>query len=324
MSYFGRDTEPSTRPWRRDPELPVRVITEEEDRAFRSREGRGLMLFEPRIDTYSYIARRSFNNPLEARKEHELIKPKRHEAVEFIQDYFELNPKASVSDCARVASAAKVQASIDLISSVKNMLRQQQAAVKPTPVVKPEEPRAFNPLKMPETVLKIVPAPVAPPPEAPEVKVEVKLEGEALKQAKVAYLNEILDKEPGISVRKIQEMLKERHGGSLNPMYILDTMKVAKELAGIVVTRGGNQYKPKKETAPVPTPVAKTPAPTAQTPMPTNPRMVTWSEGGAFRFEVAKLEETQARVLTLMGKGIDSKTIQVWKLTNFKVSIDIE
>jgi len=151
--------------------------------------------------------------------------------MEFYLVFFEKNPEASIDAAAKAADDAGAPIIKDIASLARRTVREN---VKPTQlqIVPPEEKKPFVPpasWSMPKALPEPEPMPLPPPVEE---KKEEKVEEDDL-AARKRFVNDLIEKDPGIKPVIIQARMVEKFGRGMDSRYIYDCCRVAREMHGL-------------------------------------------------------------------------------------------
>ena len=168
----------------------------------------------------------------------------RQERNDWLEQYFNQHPDASILDAVRDVEKSKAfKFSVDEIRNFRRDYRRRQDASKPLK----------NPVLPKEVALKLVEPPKPPPPVEPPKAVVIPapvvvepvrpLKGQQLFDAMKSRTEELVLSNPTQGYRVIQETLeKEFHGNSLPHQDILALLKMVREAGGLP-HKGGRSKK---------------------------------------------------------------------------------
>lgn len=211
------------------------------------------------------------------------------EVQEFILQYFEDEPNASISDCVRDALAVDVPVTPEQVSGVRRRLR-EELAKRPKAPPPPITPIPQEKYRRSEWVAELTPAPPEPEPTPEEKKAHPLI---ASVTARRRYYEDVLLEDPSLTVTQAMKKVTAKYGRSVDPNFAVAVLREVRELATKVQPLP-NAPKLKKEK-PAPTPVV--PQKVLEPEPPNAPPEVKESK--------SKIEPDETYLLLFRKKGLD-------------------
>lgn len=261
------------------------------------------------------------------------------EEIPFLQELFRENPYLSVNQAAKACDKFHMPIHKNVIAQIRRKVREVAGLDKPAlELVHSVPAKEKYTISKPEFVGELpVRKDVPVIPKEPEVKEETKQEKLTRKRK---YVDDLVMEHPEYTTRRINDETKKVFGEGVDPMYLVGVLNTARELHGKGPVHPGRPAKEKPAlpppVAPAPTPVVTVkpvlkppekpmPAPVHTLPAVAQMRIIYWQdEKQEDHFEMVRIEDVQAHVLKLLGRGVSEKVIEVWKKTSFKIKLDIE
>lgn len=213
------------------------------------------------------------------------------EVQEFISQYFEDEPNASISDCVRDALAVNVPVTPEQVSGVRRRLREEMAK-RPRTAPSPASPipQAKNRISW---VAELTPAPPEPEPTLEERKAHPLITSV---EARRRYYEDVLLEDPSLTVTAAMKKVTAKYGRSVDPAFAVGVLKEVRELAKKVQSLPNA---PKLQKAPL-----SPPAPGKTESDPPKPAPVVEAPPAA-KEQKSKIEPDEAYLLLFRKKGLD-------------------
>lgn len=197
-------------------------------------------------------------------------------AYEYFTDYFRQNPDSSITQAIRTANKHDIPLLKPVAIECRRRVRQGKDLVKII-VIQDDPPQAIPGVDLPtfpkpewsqpKLVQEEEEPMAATPQDAPPESTEPKEPEEASSTAaKKAFINELLEKDPGMRPAIIQGRVQEKFEVGINPTYLYEVCRMARELHGLpqIPTRHDPNGRltgtsPPMLPTPIPTPVQAAP-----------------------------------------------------------------